>query len=47
MSGKGVYAARDFKKSEVVMHYQLKPISFKELKALPPKDYAATHTVNG
>lgn len=47
MSGKGVYAARDFKKGEVVLRYKLKPITFKELKALSPKDYAATHNVNG
>lgn len=32
MSGKGVYAARDFKKGEVVIKYELKPITFKELK---------------
>lgn len=47
MGGKGLYAARDFKKGEVVIRYKLKPISFKELKALSPEDYAATHNVNG
>lgn len=47
MSGKGLYAARDFKKGEVVVRYELKPISFQELKALPPEEYAATHSVNG
>jgi predicted enzyme related to lactoylglutathione lyase len=47
MSGKGVYAARDFKVGEVVITYTLKPLTFKELKALAPEDYAATHTVNG
>lgn len=47
MSGKGLYAARDFKKDEVVIRYELKPLTFKELKALPPEDYAATHNVNG
>jgi catechol 2,3-dioxygenase-like lactoylglutathione lyase family enzyme len=47
MSGKGLYAARDFKKNEVVVRYELKPITFKELKALAPEDYAATHNVNG
>lgn len=47
MSGKGLYAARDFKKGEVVINYELKPITFKELKALSPEDYAATHNVNG
>lgn len=47
MSGKGLYAARNFKKGEVVIKYALKPLTFKELKALPPEDYAATHNVNG
>lgn len=47
MSRKGLYAARDFKKGEVVVKYQLKPITFQELKALPPEEYAATHNVNG
>ena len=47
MSGKGLYAARDFKKSEVVIKYKLKPITFKELKTLSPEDYAATHNNNG
>lgn len=47
MSGKGVYAARDFKKGEVAVRYELKPLSFQELKVLSPEDYAATHNVNG
>ena len=47
MSNKAVYAARDFKKGEVVVKYELKPISFEELQALPPKEYAATHNING
>jgi catechol 2,3-dioxygenase-like lactoylglutathione lyase family enzyme len=47
MSGKAAYAARDFKKGEVVIKYELKPLTFKELKALSPEDYAATHNVNG
>src|SRR5581483_9726382 len=47
MSGKGVYAARDFKKGEAVIKYELKPLTFAELKALSPEDYAATHNVNG
>ena len=45
--GKGLYAARDFKEGEVVITYELKPLTFAELKALPPEDYAATHNVNG
>ncbi|HKR82081.1 MAG TPA: SET domain-containing protein-lysine N-methyltransferase [Candidatus Saccharimonadales bacterium] len=46
-SGKALYAARDIKKGEVVTTYKLKPITFEELKALPPEEYAATHNVNG
>jgi predicted enzyme related to lactoylglutathione lyase len=46
-SGKGVYAARDFKKGEVVIKYSLKPLSFKEFKSLSPEDFLATHNVNG
>lgn len=47
MSGKGIYAARDFKKGETVIKCELKPLTFAELKALPPEDYAAKHNVNG
>ena len=47
MSGKGLYAARDFKKDEVVVTYELKSLTFQELKALSTEDYAATHNVNG
>jgi hypothetical protein len=47
MSGRGLYAARNFKKDEVVIGYELKPITFRELKELSPEDYAATHNVNG
>ena len=47
MSGKGVYAARSFKKGEVVIKYSLKPLTFDELKALSPEDYRATHNNNG
>jgi predicted enzyme related to lactoylglutathione lyase len=47
MDGKALYAARDFKKGEVVLTIDLRPISFKELKALSPDDYLATHNLNG
>lgn len=47
MSGRGVYAARDFKEGEVVIKYELTPLTFDELKMLPPEEYAATHNVNG
>lgn len=32
---------------EAVISYQLKPLTFKELKELPHEDYLATHNVNG
>ena len=47
MSGKGLYAARDFKKDEVVIEYELTPITFGELKELSAEDYAASHNVSG
>jgi catechol 2,3-dioxygenase-like lactoylglutathione lyase family enzyme len=47
MSGKGLYAARDFRKDEVVIEYELTPITFGELKELSPEDYAASHSING
>lgn len=47
MSGKALYAARNFKKGEIVLKIDLKPISFKELKALPSEDYLAAHNLNG
>jgi hypothetical protein len=47
MSSKTIYAARDFKNAEVVVRYELKPLTFQELKVLTAEDYAATHNVNG
>lgn len=47
MGGKGLYTARPFKKGEVVLRVDLTPISFKELKALPPEEYLAAHNLNG
>jgi predicted enzyme related to lactoylglutathione lyase len=47
MDGKGLYAARPFKKGEVVVRIELKPISFQELKALSPEDFMAAHNLNG
>ena len=47
MGGKALYAARDFKKGEVVLHIPLTPISFKELKALSPDEYLAAHSLDG
>jgi len=47
LAGKGVYAARDFGRGEVVLKYDLKPITFQELKELSKVDYLATHNENG
>ncbi len=47
MFGNGLYAARDFKEGEIVIRYELKKLTFAELKALSPEDYAATHNVSG
>ncbi len=47
MNGKAIYAAREFKKGEVVVSIDFKPISFKELKALPSERYLAAHNING
>lgn len=47
MFGKGLYVTRPFKKGEVVLTIDLKPISFKELKELSPEDYLAAHNLNG
>lgn len=47
MGGKALYAAHEFKKGEVVLAVPLKPITFKELKALPPEEYLAAHNLNG
>lgn len=47
MSGKAAYADRDFRNGEVVIKYELQPLTFTEFKALSSEDYAATHNVNG
>lgn len=47
MGSKGVVAARDFKKGEIVLKLNLTPITFKELKALSPEEYQSTHNHNG
>lgn len=47
MGGKAIYAARPFKKGEVVVQIELKPISFKDFKALSPEDFLAAHNLNG
>ena len=43
LAGKGVYAARDFKKGEVVIKYHLKPLTKHEYKNLPSSEKMFTH----
>lgn len=44
LAGKGVYANRDFKKDEVVIKYNLKPLTSEEYKNLPKNEKMFTHT---
>lgn len=44
LNGKGVYANRDFKKGEVVVKYNLKPLTEEELEKLPENEKMFTHT---
>lgn len=44
LAGKGVYANRDFVKDEVVIQYNLKPLSEEEYKNLPESEKMFTHT---
>lgn len=44
LAGKGVYAARDFKKDEVVIQYRLKPLTDEEYKKLPEKEQMFVHS---
>ena len=41
--GKGVYANRDFKKGEIVIKYNLKPITKEEYKNLNKREKIFTH----
>lgn len=43
LAGKGVYANRNFKKGEVVIKYNLKPITKEEYKKLPRSEKMFTH----
>lgn len=47
LAGKGVYAARDFKKGEVVIQQNLKALNLDEYRALPESEKIFTHSVNG
>lgn len=42
--GKGVYANRNFKKGELVIKYNLKPLTKEEYKNLPKSEQMFTHT---
>ena len=44
MASKGVYANRDFKKDEVVIKYNLKPLTEAEFANLPESEKMFTHT---
>jgi len=43
LTGKGVYAARDFKKGEVVIQYHLTALTEAEYEALPESEKMFTH----
>jgi SET domain-containing protein len=43
LAGKGVYANRDFKKGEVVIKYNLKPLTEEEFENLPESEKMFVH----
>ena len=47
LAGKGVYAARDFKKGEVVVQYHLIPLTPEEYEKLPESEKEFTHSYRG
>lgn len=47
LAGKGVYANRDFKKDEVVIKYNLKPLTQEEYENLPKSEKMFTHSQYG
>lgn len=47
LDGKGVFAARDFNKEEVVIKYNLKPITETEFNRLPESEKEFTHIHHG
>ena len=44
LAGKGVFANRNFKKGEIVIHYTLEPLTEAEFKKLPASEKMFTHT---
>ncbi len=47
LAGKGVFANRDFEEGEVVIKYNLTPLSEKEFDELPEGEKEFTHTQHG
>jgi len=47
LAGKGVYAARDFKKGEIVIKYNLKALTKEEFDNLPQSEKEFAHTHRG
>jgi len=47
LDGKGVFAARDFKKDEAVINYNLKPLTQSEFEDLPEGEKEFTHVHHG
>lgn len=47
LAGKGVYAARDFRKGEVVKWYNLIPLTQKQFDALPEEEQKFVHSFSG
>jgi len=46
-NGKGIFANRDFKKGEVVIKYNLKPLTKEEFENLPESEKEFTHKHRG
>lgn len=44
LAGRGIYANRDFKKGEIVIEYNLKPLTKQELENLPESEKEFTHS---
>lgn len=47
LAGKGVYAIRDIAEGEIVIQYQLIPLSVREFSALPESEQMFTHSHRG
>jgi|GEM_PF-464292 len=47
LAGRGIYAARDFKKGEVVIRFNLKELTQEDFDTLPDGEWEWTHTFDG